>query len=114
MRLSDLLNARVVDEAGRSAGKVHDVRLVQDGPVQGTFGAALRVHGLVVGPPLPGTRLGFDRTGVRGPFLLKAPIGRLHRRLRYVPWSQVLGVEAGEVRISGSVADLAPPERLAS
>ena len=33
MRLSDLLGAEVLDEAGGSAGRVHDVRLVQDGPV---------------------------------------------------------------------------------
>ena len=35
MRLSELLGAEVLDEAGRSAGRVHDVRLVQDGPVLG-------------------------------------------------------------------------------
>ena len=45
MRLSDLLGADVVDEAGRHAGRVHDVRLVQDGPLVGSFGAALRVDG---------------------------------------------------------------------
>ena len=38
MRLSDLLGAEVVDQAGESAGRVHDVRLVQDGPVLGGSG----------------------------------------------------------------------------
>jgi sporulation protein YlmC with PRC-barrel domain len=38
MRLSELLGAEVVDEAGRSAGRVHDVRLVQDGPVVAASG----------------------------------------------------------------------------
>ena len=42
MRLSELLGCVVVDERGRSAGRVHDVRLVQDGPPVGQFGASLR------------------------------------------------------------------------
>ena len=31
MRLTELLGAEVVDQAGKRAGRVHDVRLVQDG-----------------------------------------------------------------------------------
>jgi sporulation protein YlmC with PRC-barrel domain len=45
MRLTDLLGAEVIDQEGRSAGRVHDVRLVQDGPPVGGFGASLRVAG---------------------------------------------------------------------
>src|ERR671923_285859 len=49
----------VVNQAGGSAGHVHDVRLVQDGPVIGGFGASLRVDGLIVGPRSTGGRLGY-------------------------------------------------------
>jgi hypothetical protein len=49
MRLSELLGAEVTDQRGRSAGKVHDVRPTQDGPVIGGFGARLRLAGLLVG-----------------------------------------------------------------
>jgi sporulation protein YlmC with PRC-barrel domain len=40
MRLTDLLGAEVVDRSGQHAGRVHDVRLVQDGPLVGGFGPA--------------------------------------------------------------------------
>src|SRR4051794_19249558 len=49
MRLSDLLSSTVFDAEGREVGRVRDVRLVQDGPIQGTFGAGLRVEGLIIG-----------------------------------------------------------------
>jgi hypothetical protein len=58
MRLSELLGAEAVDQAGRSACHVHDVRLVQDGPLVGGFGASLRVDGLLVGRRAVGARLG--------------------------------------------------------
>lgn len=58
MRLSELLGAEVVDEHGRSAGRVHDVRLEQDGPMIGTFGASLRLAGLIVGRRALAARFG--------------------------------------------------------
>ena len=75
MRLSDLLGADVVDEAGRSAGHVHDVRLVQDGPLVGGFGASLRVGGLIVGRRSIGARLGYERREMRGPLVVKLAVG---------------------------------------
>jgi hypothetical protein len=99
----------VVDEAGGDAGSVHDVRLIQDGPVQSAFGAAFRVQGLIVGPPIGGTRLGYGRQGMTGPALLAVPRRVLRRRLRFVPWDRVAGVGAGVVRISGWGADLGEP-----
>lgn len=112
MRLSELLHRRVVDADGREAGKVHDVRLVQDGPLLGTFGAALRVEGLIVGPAAVGARLGYRRAGMDGPFLLAAPLRRLHRRIRFVPWDRVVSIGKDTISISGSVEDLSEPEQL--
>lgn len=106
------LAAEVADEMGRAAGKVHDVRLVQDGPMLGTFGAAFRLHGLIVGPASLGARLGYDRAGVDAPFILKVPVQAMHRHIRYVPWIQVRGVGEGQVHIIGSVTDLDEPEPL--
>ncbi len=110
MRLSELLHAEVLDEHGRSPGRVQDVRLVQDGPVVGSFGAAFRVAGLVVGSTRTfGVRLGYDRREVNGPWPVKALITYLLRSARYVPWERVRSIEADRVVITGSIDDLQPP-----
>ena len=103
MRLTDLLGAEVVDEAGRSAGRVHDVRLVQDGPLVGGFGAALRVDGLIVGRRAVGARLGFERGRMRGPLPVRLLAGWLLADGRYVEWGRIRTVEPGRVVISGTV-----------
>jgi hypothetical protein len=112
MRLSELLHSRVVDAAGNDVGRVHDVRLVQDGPLVGTFGAAFRVEGLIVGPAIAGARLGYRRSGMTGPFLLAAPLRRLHRRVKFVPWDRVAELGRDTISISGSADDLDEPESL--
>src|SRR5207248_1432503 len=103
MRLSDLVGAEVLDERGRSIGHVQDVRMIQDGPIQGAFGAALRLQGFVVGRPKLGARLGLDRAGVKGPWLLKAFFGWLRTDL-YAGWDRVRSIEEGRIRIRGTEA----------
>jgi len=109
MRLTDLLGAEVVDRAGRSPGRVHDVRLVQDGPVLGGFGAGLRVDGLVVGRRAVGARLGYEGGRMRGPLLVKLVAGWLRRDGRYVPWDRVEAISEDRIVISGSADDLPRP-----
>ena len=109
MRLSDLLGADVVDEDGRSAGHVHDVRLVQDGPLVGAFGASLRVDGLIVGRRSIGARLGYERRKMQGPLPVKLLAGWLAHDGRYVRWDRVRAVEEDRIRISGSADDLPAP-----
>ncbi|WP_426574548.1 PRC-barrel domain-containing protein [Aquihabitans sp. McL0605] len=112
MNLSDLLGADVADADGRPIGRVRDVRLVQDGPLQGTFGAGLRVDGLIVGPTAISSRLGYDRFGVDGPWLVAAIARRLQRRSRYVPWPSVESMAGRTVHLSCSHLDLAAPAPL--
>jgi sporulation protein YlmC with PRC-barrel domain len=107
MRLSDLLDSEVLDADGKTIGHVHDVRMVQDGPVQGTFGAALRVQGLVVGRPALGARLGLDRTEVKGPWVLKTFFRAIRTDL-FVEWDRVRSIEQDRVVIRGRERDLAP------
>jgi uncharacterized protein YrrD len=109
MRLSELLGAEVVDQAGRSAGRVHDVRLVQDGPLVGGFGASLRVAGLIVGRRAVGARLGYERRDMRGPLLVKLLVGWLFHDGRYVAWDRIRSIKPDRIMISGSVADLPEP-----
>jgi hypothetical protein len=111
MRLTELLGAEVVDQAGRPAGRVHDVRLVQDGPLlAGGFGASLRLDGLIVGRRAVGARLGYDRRRMRGPLPVKLLFGWLRHDGRYVAWDRVERFEDGRVLISGSADDLPVPE----
>jgi sporulation protein YlmC with PRC-barrel domain len=109
MRLSELLGAEVVDQTGGSAGHVHDVRLVQDGPLIGGFGASLRVDGLIVGRRSIGARLGYERGQVRGPLPVRLLAGWLYHGGHYVHWDRVRAIEPHRIVISGSVADLPAP-----
>lgn len=105
MRLRDLLERDVVDRDGRRLGAVHDVRLVQDGPVLSSGFAAFRLHGLVVGRAGFGTRLGYADAGpgeVRGPLALRTLIRWLHGRAVYVSWDRVISVEPDRIVIEGS------------
>jgi hypothetical protein len=87
MRLSEILGREVVTTDGRSLGHVHDVRLVQDGPVVAEWGAAFRVHEIAVGRGSFGTRLGYDRGDVDAPWLVKRLVARRHARR--IPWSAI-------------------------
>lgn len=108
MRLSDLLHSDVLDTDGVSMGSVDDVRLVQDGPILGEFGAALRVEGILIGHGGLAVRLGFDRAGVKGPQPLKALFGAMERRCRYAPWQHIVSAEDGVVRLSVRAVDVGP------
>lgn len=100
MRYTDLMGAKVVGRDGRPIGVVTDVRLVQDGPITGSFGAAFRVHGLVIGRTTIGAHMGFDRKNVRGPWLLKALFGRIQGTQRYAEWSLIRSLEPDLVRLN--------------
>ena len=104
MRLSELLKMEVIDAAGARAGHIHDVRLMQDGPVTSGFDATVRVHGLIIGRGGLAGRLGYGR-GTRGPWMIRALVEGHHRPL-FVPWSRVRAIEGERIVISGSRDDL--------
>jgi hypothetical protein len=88
-RLSDLLDAEVRGDDGRSLGPVRDVRLVQDGPVRQGLQASFRVDALVVGGRSFPVRLGYYRGGIRGPLLLRWLFSRLEQRSLIIPMEHV-------------------------
>ncbi|MDQ1444378.1 MAG: hypothetical protein QOI20_842 [Acidimicrobiaceae bacterium] len=106
MRLSELLHETVYDAEARPIGRVHDVRLVQDGPLQGLAGAAFRVDALLVGRSAVGIRLGFHRGHMRGPWLLRVFFERLARHVRVVTWDDVAAWDDGGVRLRVRVDEL--------
>src|SRR5262245_54016803 len=108
MRLiSELLASDVIDADGQRIGAVHDVRLIQDGPLLEGFGAALRVDALIVGVGTLAVRFGYHRHQVKGPALLKALFGALERRARLIPWHRVADWDGSTIRVDCRVADLA-------
>ena len=113
MRLTDLLDSEVVDRSGHTIGRVHDVRLVQDGPPVGGAPVSFRVDGLVVGTRTFGARLGFARANVRGPWILNLLFQRLRADERLVPWPAVRAITEGRVLISVLVDELSRPPVLA-
>jgi len=106
MRLSDLLRVDVVDSAGARVGRVQDARCVRDGPVQGAFGPAYRLQGLIVGTHGFGARLGYDRANVKGPVALKTFFRWLHSGDRFVEWALIATIEEEEIRLKVSAAEL--------
>jgi sporulation protein YlmC with PRC-barrel domain len=108
MRLADLLDSEVRDATGTRIGRVHDVRLTQDGPLVGTFGAALRVEGLLVGPTAIGVRLGFERDRLRGPWALKALFRAMHTGLHVVVWPDIAAIQEDRIVLRASAGSHDP------
>ena len=102
MRASELVGKPVQGIDGTHRGRVSDVRLVQDGPLIGTWGAAFRVAGLVVTPRRAGSMLGYERSTLRGPWLVKKVVTWLHRDAVFVPWSEVREVGEEVVTVGDS------------
>jgi sporulation protein YlmC with PRC-barrel domain len=112
MRLSDLMEAEVLDASGVAMGRVHDVRLVQDGPQVGSWGAAFRVEGLIVGKGGIADRLGYERSNVHGPWLVKSLIDLFHKDTKFVPWNEVVAIEQGRILVGSTRESLLKPDKL--
>lgn len=98
MRATDLLTSTVVDEKGRSLGRVHDIRISRRTPAaRGGF----EVAGLAIG----GGRLvhawGYAEHRAAGPWLLRILTARAARGARFVPAERVVDWGPGLVRIHG-------------
>src|SRR5438105_2390963 len=106
MRASDILESTVFDADGRKVGQVHDIRMVRDGPVEGIFGQTYVAQGLVVGAAGIGVRLGFDRSSMGGPAVLKALFRWLHRDARFVDWAVIESIGRAEVRLRAKLEEL--------
>lgn len=95
MILSDLLDLPVHDDGG-PIGYVVDVRLVLDGPPDGTL-AAPRLHGLLVSPRTGGSFLGYERHDVNAPWPIARWLRWRHRGTVLVHWTDVERADADGV-----------------
>ena len=97
--MSDLLGSTVKDLAGRPLGDVHDVRLVQNGPILGSWGAAFTADALLVGPHAVGVRLGYGRSEVRGPWVVRATFEAIHGVLDVISWHSIVAIQPGTILV---------------
>jgi hypothetical protein len=109
MLLSDLLGVQVVTTTGDDLGRVHDVLVVQDGPVNARGQAALRLHALAVGKRSFGAQLGYAQDMVKGPWLLRV---LFRKPPELVPWPAI--VQRSKERIvvdADRLGELSEPTR---
>ena|SRR3954471_15135199 len=104
MRAHELIGQDVLDRDGHKVGIITDLRCIQDGPLRGTM-ALPRIDSLLVSRRHVGALLGYDRREQQGPWLIRAIVRRLHRRLVLVPWSTVAD-HSGPVTLAARQADL--------
>ena len=90
-RMSALLGSRVVLPDGSGAGFVSEIRLAGGPGLQSYV-----VEGLIVGPRVQGSMLGYDRRQVLGPWLVRAIVRLVNRDLAYVPWASVRRIDWDE------------------
>jgi hypothetical protein len=102
MLLSELLGVQVLTTGGDDLGRVHDVVLVQDGPMGANGQAALRLHALAVGRRSLGSQLGYAQGTVQGPWLLRR---LLHRQPRLVPWLAIVQRDERRIVVDPSLYD---------
>jgi hypothetical protein len=102
MLLSELLGTHVVTTEGDELGRVHDVLLVQDGPIGANGRAQLRLHALAVGRRSLGTRLGYAQGKVDGPWILRT---LFRKRPMVVPWSAIVRRGHEEIQVDASRLD---------
>ena len=114
MHLSDLLKSEIFDSKGQKIGRVHEVRAVKDGPIQGLFGAALRVDGLIAGRGSVGTRLGLDRTDSGRPAALRWIFSGIAGEKAYVRWDQIAAITDDRIILKVARGDLVKPESLSA
>jgi sporulation protein YlmC with PRC-barrel domain len=112
MRLTDLLEARLLDVEGVDLGRIRDVWLVQDGPPIGPFGAALRVERVVAGGAAIGSRLGYERASMTGPWPLAAFFHSRHAHGVSATWSEVAALEESRIRLRLAATGLERPESI--
>ena len=88
MLLSELFATEVCTADGGTLGSVRDIRLVQDGPLDG-YDARFRVDALVVARRSVGLRLGYHHGGVIAPWLIRKIVLALSREVHTIDWGDI-------------------------
>lgn len=126
MIIGDLLASRVLDHDGGGLGHVVDVRLalelrdddadaetgddvpLSQGALRSDLVGQAEVVGLLVSPHNGGSFLGYERTGVRSPWMIASLMRRMHRGTFLVAWEQVEQIEEGTITLAQGFDRLDP------
>jgi sporulation protein YlmC with PRC-barrel domain len=107
VKASDLIGSVVVDSEGRRVGRLHEIEARRSGPlVSESFGNALQIHSLFVGPAGMFVRLGYLKRDMIGPHGLMF-LARRSKGFR-VGWDQVESVEHLVVTLNCPASELEP------
>lgn len=106
MRLSELIHKPVVDVNGVKLGFLQDVRMQQDGPILGTWGAAFRASSLLIVPHKWLSQLGWEAEHTCGPWVIRALTSLLNRKALRVPWTAVANCDGPTVQLNIAQADI--------
>jgi hypothetical protein len=104
--LTDLLGARVLGPS--FLGFVSDVRFVLDPVATDQPMPRARLYGIVVSPHARGSSLGFERRGVRSPWIIAAAVRWRHRGSFLVAWEDIERLDPKQVRLRAGLRRLSP------
>lgn len=107
MLASELLGLPVEDSSGQGVGTVIDVRLGIDGDLDHDPGQP-RILGLVVSPRTRSSYLGYERTGVKHPVLLRTLLCWRHRGTFVCAWSDIAGIDNHRVCLRSGFTRYSP------
>jgi sporulation protein YlmC with PRC-barrel domain len=96
MILTDILGRPVRDANGAHLGRVLDLRFVVD-DAPGRPLSEARLDGLVVSPTGRHSYLGYERSNVNAPAIIKGILRWMHRGTFYVRWEAVQQISRHEV-----------------
>jgi sporulation protein YlmC with PRC-barrel domain len=102
MRLSELLGTEVHDQVGTRVGRVADVMVLRDGPLDENGRPGFRILGLVVVEGRHGRLLGYEKE--RHPAAFRWAVRRMAKQIVDVPWEQVRSVTPNLVTIGVDAA----------
>jgi len=104
MRLSELLGTEVHDQGGVRVGRVADVMVLRDGPLDENGRPAFRILGLVVVEGRHARLLGYEKE--RRPAVFRWVVRRMAKEILDVPWEHVRSVTPELVTIGVDAARL--------
>ncbi len=96
IRVTALLDKKVVDVDGIEIGKSHDLFAVRDGPRVGRT-PSFRIYHLIGGAGAFGDHLGYERQDVIGPLPLRSFFSWLKRRAHGFDWKDIKQISRDEI-----------------